>query len=509
MHGLSSKLREKGAVGLRRARERGVAVLVMAILMVIALPVVGLMFDSTMLFIIKARLQGAVDGAALAGARALARGADSNAQTAQAQSTATSYVNLNYPSTYFFSGAPTIPAPTVDLSVAFQRTINVTANVTFPGIFLPHMISSGPTTVSASAQVTRKDVNVVMVLDRSGSMSAATGSNSCNPMIAAAQNFVAQFAPARDNVGVITFASSTYVNFPLANTFQSANPNATTLIGNIVCAGSTSSAAALSVAYQQLANLNQPGALNVILFFTDGQPTGVTFNMPILTTSTCTAYTPGNPGGPGAYVLPANAHGYIRGTYNTFTNSNQFFGILKDDGAPGSPAVQVISNSDLLPATNSAGCTYYNGWAANGGVNNMTNTSDMAGVPLLDVYGNSTNTSYQPVTLANGMVDVNNPGQNAPAMPLNAADSAATNIRNGVVDPVSGHSIANVLIFSIGLGNATIPASPTFLERVSNDSRSPIYDSTKPTGTYYPAPTVADLAPAFQAVASEILRLAR
>ena len=302
--------------------------------MVIALPVVGLMFDSTMLFIIKARLQGAVDGAALAGARALARGANSGAQTTQAQSTATSYVNLNYPITYFFSGAPVIPPPTVDLSVAFQRTIDVTANVTFPGIFLPHMISSGPTTVSASAQVTRKDVNVVMVLDRSGSMTA--GSNSCNPMIAAAQNFVAQFAPARDNVGVISFASSTYVNFPLADTFQSAVPNATTLIGNIVCAGSTSSAEALSVAYQQLAALNQPGALNVILFFTDGQPTGATFDMPILTTSPCTAFTPGNPTGPGAYVLPGNAKGYIRGTYNTFTNSNQFFGILRHDGTPGS-----------------------------------------------------------------------------------------------------------------------------------------------------------------------------
>ena len=55
MRALSSRL-GGDSTGHRRAGERGVAVLVMALFMVIALPVVGLMFDSTMLFIIKAKL---------------------------------------------------------------------------------------------------------------------------------------------------------------------------------------------------------------------------------------------------------------------------------------------------------------------------------------------------------------------------------------------------------------------------------------------------------------------
>jgi Flp pilus assembly protein TadG len=507
MHVSSFKVNQRRAIiGAEKAGERGIAVLVTAILLAVALPVVGLMFDSTLLFVIKARLQGAVDGAALAGARALARGANSGAQIANAQTVSTDYVKLNYPSTYFFSGAPSIPTPTVDLSVANQRTITVNANVSFPGLFMPYLMGSGATLVAASAQVTRKDVNVMMVLDRSNSMALSL---SCNPMIAAATNFVGQFAPGRDNVGLITFASSTYVNFPLASTFLSASPDLPTLIGNIACAGSTSSAEALSIAYQQLAALNQPGALNVILFFTDGQPTGVTFDMPILNTSPCSAFTTGNPTGPGGYPLPGNAKGYIRGTYNTFINANQFWGILQHNGVPGSPALQVIANGDYVPAPNSTGCNYDSGWVNNGGINNMTDTSDVAGLPLLDIWGNSANTAYQPVTLANGLIDVNNPGQNAPAMALNAADSAATNIRNGMVDPVSGNSVPNVLILSIGLGNALIPVSPTFLQRVSNDPASPIYDSTKSAGKYYSAPTVADLQPAFQAVASEILRLAR
>src|SRR4030095_5977902 len=92
---------------------------------------------------------------------------------------------------------------------------------------------------------------------------------------------------------------------------------------------------------------------------------------------------------------------------------------------------------------------------------------------------------------------------NAPAVAINAADDAATRIRNGVVDPITGGSLSNVLILTIGLGTAAVPASGDFLRRVSNDPASSIYDSTKPAGHYYDAPTIADLAPAFQERASE------
>ena len=139
----------------------------------------------------------------------------------------------------------------------------------------------------------------------------------------------------------------------------------------------------------------------------------------------------------------------------------------------------------------------------------MTTTTDFPGVPVKDIFGNSANTSYQPVTLnGNGLIDINN-ASNAQAMSLNAADSAATNIRNGVLDAATNKSLANITIFSIGLGNAAIPASPTFLLRASNDPLSPIYDSSKPAGKYIYAATTADLQPAFSEVASEILRLAR
>ena len=78
-----------------------------------------------------------------------------------------------------------------------------------------------------------------------------------------------------------------------------------------------------------------------------------------------------------------------------------------------------------------------------------------------------------------------------------------------MTDQVTNTSLRNITIFSIGLGNAAIPASPTFLLRASNDPQSPTYDSSKPAGKYIYAATTADLQPAFSEVASEILRIAK
>lgn len=348
---------------------------------------------------------------------------------------------------------------------------------------------------------TRKNVNIVLVVDRSGSLLV---SGSCSPVIQAVTAVINQFTPGRDKVGLVTFASSVFVNFPIASNFKSAGPNISTILANIHCAGSTSSAQGLWTGYQQLIGLNESGAANMILFFTDGAPTGVTFDMPIANSSPCSQYTPGSPNGVEAYTLPPAGKGYIRGVYNSFANVPQWFGILNQFGAAGSDGLQSIPNSDFQAAANSNGCAYYAGWPKN-----MMATSDFLGVPTKDIYGNSTNTAYQPVTLNSyGFIDIAN-RENAKAMAMNAADSAASNIRNGHTDPVSGRGLSNVVIYSIGLGTAGIPASHIFLERVSNDTRSPIYDGAKPAGMYINAVTIEDLQLAFNQAASAILRTAK
>src|SRR4029077_6606583 len=101
-----------------------------------------------------------------------------------------------------------------------------------------------------------------------------------------------KFANGRDNVGLVTFASSSRKDFPIANDFQTASPSVPTILGQLVCNGGTSSALGLYLGYQQLVTLNQPNALNIVLFFTDGQPTAFTATFPIKAASTCAVHTP-------------------------------------------------------------------------------------------------------------------------------------------------------------------------------------------------------------------------
>jgi Flp pilus assembly protein TadG len=472
----------------KRIGERGIAIYVSAVILVMAVPMIGLAIDGTMLYIIKSRLQGAVDGAALAAARALARGSDSAAQTTSAKAAAVSYVKLNYPDSYFFSQPVVIDSTTdvtVDLSVTNQRKISVTAHVTAPVLFMRYL-NFNSTLVNANAQTVRRDVNIALVVDRSHSL---TITSSCDPVKQAAINFVNKFANGRDLVSLTTFASSTHTDFAIANNFKSATPSVPTLLSNIVCDGSTSSAMGLWYGYDQLVGLAQPAALNIILFFTDGKPTGVNVNMPIANSSPCTSPNAGPPK-------------YINGLYNTYTNVSQFFGILKPVNNGTVPSGDSAMTTD---GNTGNGCNY---------MSTITDTSDFLGLPTSDIFGDKLDSGYQATTSnASGYIDLGN-ASNASAMAMNGAASAGLHIRNGDNEPAtlphSGSGLHNVIIYSIGLGNAPYPLSPDLLERISNDPRAGAnYDNTKPAGLYVAAPTSADIDSAFAAVASEILRLAK
>lgn len=481
-------------------KERGIAIVVTCIILVLAIPMCGLAIDTTLLYVIKCRLQGAVDGAALAAAQGLARGTSDQAQITAAQNAAATYVMLNYPASYFFTTSITC-SPTTDVSidetVAHQRTVTVNAHAVVPTLFM-HWFNINSNTVNASAQTIRRDVNVAMVVDRSGSLAVT---NSCQPLIQSAINFVNKFSNGRDYIGLVTFASSTNVDFPIATDFQTASPNVVTMIGNITCAGSTSSAMGLWEGYDQLVGLNQSAALNVVLFFTDGKPTGVDVNMPLAGSSPCSSAHAGSPR-------------WINGLYNTYTNVNEYFGVLNpvNNGT--------ITNGDfnVTPDSGSgAGCNFSQSWSSN-----VTNTSDFLGVPTIDVFGDNLNDGYQAVTLSGGYISLAD-ANSAAAMAMNAADDAGSQIRAGnsvcanAPPPTSGctsilsnaGSLSNVIIYSIGLGNAPYPLSPDLLERISNDPRASTYNSNQPTGAYIAAPTSADIDAAFALVASEILRLSK
>jgi hypothetical protein len=254
--------------------------------------------------------------------------------------------------------------------------------------------------------------------------------------------------------------------------------------------------------YTALAQLNQPGALNVIIFFTDGQPTGITARFPLKATSGCPAASkpPYPPNIPLLGVL-SEGGGAPYGLMN-----------LSNGAVP-------IANDNILMTTGASGCAF-----SPSSPNAVT--SDVNYIPNSDYYGDNVNSGYQSISVNGSSQITLTPagcsgtacGANIDNGATNAADEAAKHIRNGdaitAVTPGApaaavGKSLAGTVIFSIGLGNAATPPNADFLKRVANDPGASNFNSSQKAGLYVYAQTSADLDAAFQRVAAEVLRLAK
>jgi Flp pilus assembly protein TadG len=470
-------------------RRRGsAAILLTMMLTFLLLPLTGLAIDGSIQYLVRTKLSAAVDASALAGARSLSKGLDLASQTAAAQLTVEKFFAANFP-TGFWRTSP------VDLSISIAetslktRSVTVSASLTSPLYFL-RMLGFESTNIAVQGRASRRDVNVILVLDRSGSLTEA---DACDDLRAAARAFVDSFAEGRDRLGMVTFGGSSREDFVSTVNFKTASPSLSSKIGNIACNGATGSAQALSQAYNIIKDdIHEPGALNVILFFTDGQPNAITASFPVKTQTT--SYSPTGKSTCLDEAGRSNTHGAWNpapkvGFVNLATTSVR--GVRNHNA----PAIPVSADPNAI--SNASGC-YFSGSSSN-----LTKVAqDIAYIPDTDYFGNSiwgyksvpkyTSGPYDNKARINSTTAVENAS-------INALDNAAARIR---LDTNYA-----VLIYSIGLGGAEA-AEHTLLQRVSNDPSSPIYNPDHPIGMYVYAPTVAQLNDAFYRIASEILRLA-
>jgi len=441
----------------RRGTQKGYVLIFGALtLFFVLVPASGLAIDVGMMYVVKSLLSAASDGAALAGARAFSRGSDDASQRANAESTANSYLNANFPSGYMWSTNLQVNS-VAGTDSQYVRSLTTTASVQLPLVFL-RFFRTESTTVSASSKATRRDANVMFVMDRSTSLQQ---SGSCTPLKNAAENFIDKFAEGRDNVGLITFGTNSRVDNPLSTTFKTA---ITATLTNLSCNGYTNTAQGLWQAYDALVNLNQTGALNVLLLFTDGLPTAVTEDFPVKASpDQC---TPKNP--PILGVAIDNATG-----------------LYAKDYPPDQQTVSGTSN-----------CNF------------PSSLSHLQYAPSVDHWGNMLDTSgsytrYKTVTYSGGHITLSS--TNIQNGATNAADSAAWRIRSGSLD--NGKSLPNVFIYAIGYGSG---ADNTLLKRISNDpSLSPNPVAAGAQGRYEYAGDATQLNDAFTRVASQVLRLAQ
>jgi Flp pilus assembly protein TadG len=274
---------------VNRQKQRGVVLLVHALMLIATIATVGLAVDVGTIYLIKARLSAAVDAAALAAGRSVNLANTVPQAQAQATAAAKQFFSANFPAGYLNSiGTPTVTPTFTEVTDANGNptgvlNISVTASAQAPTYFM-NIFHVSSITVSDSGTASRRGLVLMLVLDQSSSMNTAadpvTGLTACQAMKQAAQNFITLFSP-YDYVGLVTFDITAHLVYAPSTNYGNGTLNAD--IGAIVCQSNTNTVSALELAYQQIKTVNLPLAKNTLMLFTDGSPNGVSAQFPLRT----------------------------------------------------------------------------------------------------------------------------------------------------------------------------------------------------------------------------------
>lgn len=264
-------LRGKGSdmLIIRILKKTNGQVLVLTAFAVIALfGVTALAIDLSMDYAVKAKLNSAVDAAALAAGKAVrANGSASEAQTA-----ATNYFNANFPTSFMRSNSATV-STTATKDTYGVWSIGVTGSAVTPSLFGRIFGITGKT-VAASATAVSRTVDILLVLDLSSSLQM---SGSVTDLKNAAKSFVDVFSETDDRVGLVVFASGAIIpaNCAISNPARGYVKNTIkTAIDNAAVGGSTNAEEAMRIARAELNAIpsGSRNSLRTIVFFSDGSP---------------------------------------------------------------------------------------------------------------------------------------------------------------------------------------------------------------------------------------------
>jgi Flp pilus assembly protein TadG len=505
--------------GLREEKRRGTALILYTVLLPTILLFCGLAIDLSMLYVVQSRLSSAVDGAALGAGRLLGTSANTTEIAGE-------FLTANYPTGFWGSYSLTPNISRTD--TASLHTISISASVQVPLLFL-RLLRQQNCSVSATATAVRRDVRVVLVLDRSYSMVSQMST-----LRTASSNFVNMFNPGTDEMGLVVFGGSGFVAYPNPGSTPNANytggngpdihfadpvtapaDNLLTVISALQVGTDTNTSEGLWLAYLELKKAvavdTDPTRANVIVLFTDGVPNGFTayINDPshnALSSSSNCYYNP-------ATGSSNQQIGWIASSPTGSASGLAFFDPSASTGTGFyNPLIFNTAHSAKYWVKTKSG-SYVDDMSQVSGTP-MTNCrhltdqdlSGLAKIPPQDYYGTSTNgTAYTQGVLYNQYhttYDSTKPnnGYHEEIASWNAVDNAAQRILSD--------SSMNIAIYTIGFtGNGGV--DPALLKRVANTQDSTSYNSNYQSGLYVEASDSQSLQQAFIQVASEVLRLTK
>jgi len=462
--------------------EKGQMLVLLSSALVALMALAGMAIDVGIAYGVKAKLNAALDAAGIAAGRAVKMGETDVIRIQNARNAATQFFAANFPSGYMgaaVAGLTTSPVHSPDGS----WVITLSASASVPTSFV-RVIGYDNISVGASAETTVRSLDMVLVLDCSGSLQDyGRGGGESPPGTfetlkkAAIDNVVntLQSDGNGDRLGLVTFASGAVVAVPINKT-ASRGFNRSTMssaINSLTPEGATDSEEAIRLAKKELDDVpsNLRSSLRVIVFFSDGAPNEVS----------------------GTYCNGGTLPGCIGGSWVTGA-------LYSTTSPPGSnPATDMFDiarrNQQLSDASNI----------------NILPSTDYTGTISLLSYSNFINNKR---TFSTNSVGIRNTRCNVNMAARNMLENVANAARSG-----TGNDAAT--IFVIGYGGALKTQEITFcgygsdelgeniLKRLANVSDVDTYDRTQPSGKYVNPLTPGELDSAFKTIMNAVLRISK
>ncbi len=445
-------------------RTEGQALVLTAIVLLLLVALCAFAVDLGMAYAVKAKLNSAVDAAVLQAGRSVKNGADDTSRKANARQAATSFFAANFPTGLLGSTSPAFSIDKLENN-AGTWTIGVSASAVAPVFF--GRIFNIPINVFSSAEATVKTLDMMIVLDCSGSLASPHGT--FEALQSAAVTFVNGFQEGSggDRIGLVTFASGAVLDAPI-NKDANRGYSKADLIGHINAKsanGATNAEEAMRIAKAQLDAIPADirSTLRVIVFFSDGAPN----------------------------IVSGNFTDYDSGGHNPHTITG---GLWSQGGNSGKPADlytinQIFVSSDPATATN------------------------ILTLPVADYTGTVNLASFNGARILSGnpatdtWCNVNKAARNMVENVANAARGAAGNSAITIYAIGLGAMLNSNEVTTCAYGSSEYGAN--ILKRLANTSDSDKYQSSQPTGTYVYAADSSQLNSAFQKIRSIILRLSK
>lgn len=251
--------------------ERGVFAVIFALMLLVLLGFMALGVEAGRWYLVRAELSKGVDAAALAAARNIGGNVDPVIL-------ANEFGNENFRHGYLDTPGSGVGDVQFNATMPTPNQVSVTGNVHATPI-LARLFGVGQIPVSATGAATMRDVEILMILDRSGSMDGAKMA----ALKSAATGFLQFFLATQntDKMGLISFATtvSAPIDRPMGFNYVTPMTNA---INAMVAVGATNHEDALDRAGTAGGFTDQAGVppanqrfAQFVVFFTDGMPTAL------------------------------------------------------------------------------------------------------------------------------------------------------------------------------------------------------------------------------------------